>query len=91
MAHFQNLVRGIQGVSRTAVGKDFDSRLALHLLFSGTSLMRQRVGEHFHFLAHTHLHLRNRAEVDDAIVCFPFSLAEEATQRLAAFLYSPGV
>lgn len=53
--------------------------------------MRQRVGEHFYFLAHTRLHLRNRAEVDDAIVCFPFSPAEEATRRLAPFLYSPGV
>lgn len=91
LAYFQNLVRGIQGVSSTAVGKGFDSRLALDFLFSGMSLMRQRVGEHFHFLAHTRLHLQNRAEVDDAIVCFPFWLAEEATRRLAAFFYSPGV
>lgn len=90
MAYFQNLIGGIQGVSRTAVSKGFDSRLALHFLFSGMSVMRQRVGEHFHFLAHTRLHLRNRAEVDDAIVCFPFSPAEEATRRLA-FLHSPGV
>lgn len=51
LAYFQNLVRGIQGVSSTAVGKGFDSQLALHFLFSGMSLMR--VGEHFHFLAHT--------------------------------------
>lgn len=91
MAYFQNLVHGIQGVSRTAVGKGLDSRLALHFLFSGISLMRQRVGEHFHFLAHTRLHLQNRAEVDGAIVCFPFLLAEEATRRLAAFSYSAGV
>lgn len=29
--------------------------------------------------------------MDDAIVCFPFPHDEEATRRLAAFLYSPGV